>query len=97
LYRLKTNKQLDEEVYLLIRPTAASTPFKTIPSLFKPFKKPVENHATLKKLSRREQKLKVKPWITKDILISIKKKRLMYKTHFCQGSDIQKLIYKKIF
>jgi len=26
LYRLKTNKQLDEEVYQLIRPTAAFTP-----------------------------------------------------------------------
>jgi len=57
--------------------------------------KTIENYALLKKLSRCEQKLKDKPWITKGILLSIKKKKLIYKTHFYQGNDTHKLIYKK--
>ena len=34
----------------------------------------IENHAPLKKLSKKQQRLKNKPWITKSLLISIKKK-----------------------
>ena len=39
----------------------------------------VFDHAPVKILSKKEQKLKAKPWITKGILISINFKNLMFK------------------
>ena len=35
-----------------------------------------------------------KPWTTKGILISIRNKEKMYKTHFLQGSNVCKMMYK---
>ena len=39
----------------------------------------LDKHIPLKKLSRKQQKLKAKPWITSDILKSIKTKNQLYK------------------
>ena len=47
----------------------------------------IDKHAPLKPLSRKQQKLQNKPWITKGILNSIKNKRSMFKSHFINGSD----------
>ena len=58
-------------------------------------KNTIEIHALLKKLSRKQQKLQSKPWITKDILISVRHKRKLYKSHFSAGTEIQKRFYKK--
>ena len=55
----------------------------------------VEKHAPFKKLSRRQRKLSLKPWITPGLLKSIKKKQLLYKSHFINGNSIQKCYYKK--
>ena len=55
----------------------------------------IEIHAPLKKLSRKQQKLQSKPWITKGILISVRHKRKLYKSHFLAGTEIQKRFYKK--
>ena len=52
-------------------------------------------HAPLKKLSRKQLKLKLKPWITKGLLVSIKHKQQLYKTHFVKGNSEQKKFYKK--
>ena len=38
----------------------------------------LEKHAPLKKTSRKQKKLQQKPWITKAILISVKKKNKLY-------------------
>ena len=38
----------------------------------------IKNHAPLKRLSRKEQKLKRKPWITKDIYAMIRRKNIMH-------------------
>ena len=51
-------------------------------------------HALLKKLSRKQKRLINKPWITKGLLISIKKKQKMHKIHYIKGSPIDKLCYK---
>ena len=51
-------------------------------------------HAPLKKLSRKQKRLINKPWITKGLLISIKKKQKMHKTHYIKVSPIDKLCYK---
>ena len=42
----------------------------------------VERHAPKKHVSRKQQKLLRKPWISRGILKSIKRKHAMYKSHF---------------
>ena len=56
----------------------------------------INEHAPLKKLSRAQQKLKMKPWITHGILKSIKHKQKLYSIHFITGNDIQKSSTKSI-
>ena len=51
-------------------------------------------HAPLKKLSCKQKRLINKPWVTKGLLISIKKKQKMHKTHYIKGSPIDKICYK---
>ena len=51
-------------------------------------------HAPLKKVSRKQKRLINKPWITKGLLMSIKKKQKMHKTHCIKGSPIDKICYK---
>ena len=58
------------------------------------YKRIVDQHAPIKCLSRKKQRLQNKPWISKGILISIRNKQKMYKTHFLQGSNVFKVIYK---
>ena len=47
----------------------------------------IEKHAPLKRLSRKEQKLKRKPWITKDIYTMIRRKNIMHKSHYILGNE----------
>jgi len=51
----------------------------------------IEKHAPLKNLSRKQRKLQAKPWLAKGILILIRHKRQLYKTHFLQDNAEQKL------
>ena len=53
-----------------------------------------EKHAPLKKLSRKQQRLKNKLWISKSFLISIKKKQKLHKTHYIFGLPSEKKYYK---
>ena len=46
-------------------------------------------------MSRKQLKLKLKPWITKGLLVLIKHKQQLYKTHFVDGNSKQKKLYKK--
>ena len=48
--------------------------------------KTIDKHAPLKKLNRKQKRLQRKPWITKGLLISIKRKQKMHKSHFVHGS-----------
>ena len=54
----------------------------------------INHHAPLRKLSRKQKRLSMKPWITKGLLISIKNKQKMYKTHYLNGTKAQKYLYK---
>ena len=54
----------------------------------------INTHAPLKQLSRKQRRLKSKPWITKGLFISIKKKQKMHKTHYINGSPVAKSCYK---
>ena len=55
----------------------------------------IDSHAPIKYLSRKQMKLHRKPWITKGILISIKKKNSMFKTHYINGNLNNKSYFKK--
>ena len=55
----------------------------------------IDKHAPLKQLSRKQKKLQSKPWISKGILKSIKRKQKMHKTHFINGSMSDKHFYKR--
>ena len=52
-------------------------------------------HATKKKSSRTQQRLPNKPWLTKGILVSIRKRRFMFKSHFLLSNDGQKSFFRK--
>ena len=54
----------------------------------------IENHAPLKKLFRKQECLKNKPCITKSLLISIKKKQKLHKTHYIFGLPSEKKYYR---
>ena len=59
--------------------------------------KTMSNHAPLKRLSRKQKRLKSNLWMTKGLITSIKKKQKMHKTqtHFVQGTSVNKLYFKK--
>ena len=54
----------------------------------------IEKHAPLKELSRKQQRLKNKTWITKSLLISIKKKQKLHKTYQIIKLPSEKKYYK---
>ena len=55
----------------------------------------IDNYAPPKTLSRRQRKLKLKPWITRGLLISIKHKQKLYLSHFINGNSEKRNFYKK--
>ena len=57
--------------------------------------KTISNHVPLKKLSRKQKRLKSNPWMTKGLITSIKKKQKMHNIHFIQGTSVNILYYKK--
>ena len=56
--------------------------------------KVIDKHAPLKQLSRKQKKLKIKPWITKDVYAKIRTKRRMHKSHYINGNEAMKQEYK---
>ena len=56
----------------------------------------IDLHARLKQYSRKQRRLKQKPWITKAILKSLKHKQKPYSSHFINGNDASKQYYTRI-
>ena len=52
-------------------------------------------HASLKQASRRQKCLSSKPWISRGILISIRKRRSMFKSHFLLENYVEKSYFRK--
>ena len=52
------------------------------------FKRIIDKHAPLSPISRKNEKLRSKPSITKGMLISLRNKQKMYKTDFLNGSIV---------
>lgn len=52
-------------------------------------------HAPLKPLSRKHVRLKSKPWLSKGILVSIRKRRQMFKSHFLLGDNNEQTFFRK--
>ena len=57
-------------------------------------KENIDKHTPLKKATRKKRKLINKPWITKGILIFIKKKQKLYAKCYKSESEFKKLLYK---
>ena len=49
----------------------------------------------LKKISRRQEKLKRNPWITKQKLLDIRKQRSMFKSLLLLGNDSEKRNFRR--
>ena len=56
--------------------------------------KVIDKHAPLKQMSRKQKKLKSKPWITKSVYESIRLKNIMYKNDYLSNDDAKKREYK---
>ena len=55
----------------------------------------IEKHAPLTRLSRKQARLAKKPWITKGIFISVKRKNSMFCSHFINGNVNEKRLFLK--
>ena len=79
------NSELDNNLTSLLTKYTEVTP-NDINSVVDDFinivKNAIDTHTPLKVLSRKQRKLKLKPWITKGKLVFIKKKQKLYKSHF---------------
>ena len=51
--------------------------------------------APIRTLTKKEQKIKENPWLTKALLKSIKRKAIIYKTHYILGDLIRRNYYKQ--
>ena len=54
----------------------------------------IDTHAPLIKASRKKRKLMNKPWVTKNILVSIRRKQKLYINFFKNDTEIKKILYK---
>ena len=57
-------------------------------------KKVIETHAPLQKVSRKLSRIRQEPWMTKELLISIKNKQKLYRNFFLKGTAFGKHFYK---
>ena len=57
--------------------------------------KTIDKHALLERMSRKQRKLARKPWISKGILTSIRKKNSMFQTHFITGNTVEKNFFRR--
>ena len=48
----------------------------------------IDKHAPLQKASRRQKRIQRNPWLTKGILISVKQKQKLNRTHFLNGDAL---------
>ena len=55
----------------------------------------IDDYAPLKRLSRRQQKLRSTPWLTKGIHISIRNRRTLFRPLFLLGNNSEKTFYRK--
>ena len=76
-------------------PEVSSTNFDAIFEEFYHIIKTITNtHALLQLLSSKQKRINSKPWITKGILISIKRKKTPYWSDYVNGNEVAKSLYK---
>ena len=54
----------------------------------------IDKHAPLHTVSRKQKRIQIKPWLTKNLLVSLKTKQCLYRSCFLNGTDFDKLFYK---
>ena len=57
--------------------------------------KTINKQAPLRRLSRKQQKLARKPWITKGIFASIRYKNSIFRSHFIDGNSNEKQYFRR--
>ena len=55
----------------------------------------LDKHAPLRNMTRKEMKLNSKPWITKELLTSIKTKNKLFRNYVKNNNQENKINYKK--
>ena len=55
----------------------------------------INKHAHLRRLSRKQQKLARKPWITKGVFTSIRFKHSIFRSHFIDGNSNEKQYFRR--
>ena len=55
----------------------------------------IDFYAPLRQISRRQKRLRAKPWLTKGLLASIKYKQKLYRSHFLSNDVDKKTYYKQ--
>ena len=55
----------------------------------------IDFYAPLRQISRRQKRLRAKPWLTKGLLVSIKYKQKLYRSHFLSNDVDKKTYYKQ--
>ena len=55
----------------------------------------IDFYAPLRQISRRQKRLRAKPWLTKGLLVSIKYKQKLYRYHFLSNDVDKKTYYKQ--
>ena len=63
---------------------------KTFDNFVKTISQIINKHALLKQLTRKQQKLAKKPWITKGISTLIRKKNIIFKSMLINGNETEK-------
>ena len=68
---------------------------KTFDNFVKTTSQIINKHAPLKQLSRKQQKLAKKTWITKGILTSIQKKNIIFQLMLINGNETEKKCFER--
>ena len=55
----------------------------------------IDFYAPLRQISRKQKRLRAKPWLTKGLVVSIKYKQKLYHSHFLSNDADKKIYYKQ--
>ena len=76
-------------------PSISKDNYEVVFSKFaKSFKFVIDKHAPLMQVSRKQRRLQSKPWLTKGLLVSIKRKQQPYRSRFLSVNLAKRQFYK---
>ena len=92
-YLLDLDKEMND--FKLNCPSISKENYEVIfAKLVKSFKFVIHKHAPLMQVSRKQRRLQSKPWLTKGLLVSIKRKQQLYRSNFLSVDLAKRQFYK---